>query len=815
MEKVTCLLLVLLFVLTGCGGNQEDSYSESQNVDKNASAIESYSKENMIVKEVTQSDTTIKQNDSSINLKNDYMDISIDMDTLEITNTDKAGKMVAISDAIEGLKISDVTIKDNQVVFSETTKGIQGKLSLVNNKMLLDFVTDKENAITFPVIKKTTGFDSYILPQKEGKYIPKDDKGCIEFLTQQESWDTVEFFSMPFFSLYNERNTYTYVIKTGYNNEVSFTDEDGILGLSMTHHYTIHHKEKIYSYEMTIGESDYIYPAKVFREYLIQTDQFVTLEEKAKKTPDLEKLYGAVQIYLWSSGVLDKKDIGKWGGFAKEIYNGRNNKDINGRIWTLLDNDTRGQIEEGAKEGFVINYSKKAIIRSINSILKNKKIAGKQTVLVQKFLDKSFEYDANDEAATLISKGIENLNEEETYRLNLNVFYENYKKYMAVNIEDVGNAYSTKMLNDLESYGIDKAWLCGDNMARNWMYNSHIAEKAIEKGYLISAYDSYHSMHDPEAVRWETAGFDKELWDNGGVMRKNGKYFRGFLGAGKKVSPLVALPYVKDRMKIVADNITLNSWFIDCDAAGELFEDYNPLHPASMEDDRNARAERIQYIIDEYNMVVGSEGGCWYLSDVIHFAQGIMTPVINWVDEDLRKNEDSEYFLGKYWPVENPAAFTKQVPMKDQYIHIYTDPRYRIPLYEIVYHDSIVISSHWQSGSLKFSNTVKTQALTEMLYGTMPLYNLNLEELEKHGDFINKFYSVFSPLHRKIATMPLTKFEILTDDRWVQKSTFGDSVEVVVNYKSETFVYNEKEIPVESAMVFYKDTGLSDVFTVE
>jgi len=123
-------------------------------------------------------------------------------------------------------------------------------------------------------------------------------------------------------------------------------------------------------------------------------------------------------------------------------------------------------------------------------------------------------------------------------------------------------------------------------------------------------------MHEPENVFWETAEFDQDAWDNGTIMRKNGNYISGFMQKDRKLSPLAALPYVKDRMKTITDDLTLNSWFVDCDAAGELYE--------SMEDDCTARKERIQYIIDEYGMVVGSELGNWYLTDTLHFAQGMM-----------------------------------------------------------------------------------------------------------------------------------------------------------------------------------------------
>src|SRR2546428_6675290 len=57
--------------------------------------------------------------------------------------------------------------------------------------------------------------------------------------------------------------------------------------------------------------------------------------------------------------------------------------------------------------------------------------------------------------------------------------------------------------------------------------------------------------------------------------------------------------------------------FIDCDAFGDLYEDYSPLHPASQEEDMKARLQRIAWIRDAYGLVIGSEGGSAYAASKI------------------------------------------------------------------------------------------------------------------------------------------------------------------------------------------------------
>ncbi|PAB60822.1 glycoside hydrolase [Anaeromicrobium sediminis] len=792
---ISCILILTL--LTGCGStaisNNKDVHGQK---DKNILRVDKRKEEA----------TKVLVEENKIYLSNSRMSICMDAKNLEVINIDNNENKVSLSDPVGNYNVSQIKTTEEGVKFQIIDEAVEVNVSLKDNRLNIHFSTGKEMSFTWPRVQSTKGFDSYIMPHYEGKYIPKKDKIFRTFFTQHESWDTLEFLSMPFVGIKNELNTYTYIMENGYNNEIVFTDDNENLGFSINHEFTSNHHIKEFSYEIVVDENDYIKPAKVYREYLMETDQFVSLEEKGKKAKDLDKLYGGVQIYLWSSGVLDTRDIGRWLGFVKEINNSKNSMSISKRLWELLpeESETKNLIFQYSNDGYVDQYGRKTIIRDINGILKRKDFYEESVFKSQ---------GKSKEVESLLNKGLINLSDTEIYELNLRLFYEGFEEYFHVKFEDVGNGFSTKMLNKLQELGIKKAWLSGDNMAQNWMLNESVAKKAIDAGYLIGAYDSYHSMHKPGIEKWDTAKFDKNLWETGGIMRKNGSYFDGFKRIGRKVSPLAAMPYVKNRMGKIMDSITVNSWFVDCDAAGELYEDYNPLHPASKEDDANARKERLQWMIDEYGLVVGSEGGNSYLSDTIHFAQGMMAPVIAWGDADMRKNRDSEFYLGNYWPMEGPQVFVKQVPLKEKYGYIYYKPEFRLPLYQTVYHDSVITTSHWGSGSLKFSNQIITNALTELLYNVQPLYNLNLEELEKHGEFISKYYSVFSKIHEITATEPLSEFEILTEDRLVQKTKFGDKVEVIANYKSEGFVHEGRKIPGESVEIYIMKDETRQIYT--
>ena len=72
---------------------------------------------------------------------------------------------------------------------------------------------------------------------------------------------------------------------------------------------------------------------------------------------------------------------------------------------------------------------------------------------------------------------------------------------------------------------------------------------------------------------------------------------------------------------------------IDCDATGEIYDDYTPSHITTQEEDLAARLERMSYIRDQYHLVIGSEGGNDFAASDIAYAHGIEM----WIRDSLRR----------------------------------------------------------------------------------------------------------------------------------------------------------------------------------
>ncbi len=367
-----------------------------------------------------------------------------------------------------------------------------------------------------------------------------------------------------------------------------------------------------------------------------------------------------------------------------------------------------------------------------------------------------------------------------------------------------GDGNTTSMMDQLEETGIERIRVTTDGpMSRE------VSEYASKKGFLAGIYDSYHSIHSPELAgtdeSWETAQFDNYLYETGIIKREDGSSYKGFQNKGGTLSSVAAYPYAEKRIAENMKNGNYNFYFLDCEAAGEIFDDYSPERMASMSDEIEARLARMDLVINDYNAVLGSEGGDFYAASRIHVAEGVFGPAFYWEDRDL-KNKNSEFYIGSWWPPENPQIFFKQVELKKWLVRKYFNPAFRIPLYNTVFHDSLVTTHHWNSSSLKFLNVKDIVAMKEILYMQPPLYHLNQKYLSNQKEEIVHHYKTFSPLHREFGDTKMVSFEWLSEDRLVQKITYEGDLIIIANFSENEF--ETGSIKIEPMSVYINNKGV-------
>ncbi len=129
------------------------------------------------------------------------------------------------------------------------------------------------------------------------------------------------------------------------------------------------------------------------------------------------------------------------------------------------------------------------------------------------------------------------------------------------------------------------------------------------------------------------------------------------------------------------------------------------------------------------------------------------------------------------------------------------NPKYRIPLWELVYHDCMTAYWYWGDSTNSVPALMKKRNLFELLYGLPPLYSISVETWDQMKDAIAASYARTVPYARKLYSVRMTDFKYLTEDKTVQKTTFANAMQIIVNFGNEPYMYENKKILPLSAKV--------------
>ncbi|MFI5194401.1 MAG: glycoside hydrolase [Chitinophagales bacterium] len=748
----------------------------------------------------------------AIYLTNSEWKLRVDPVTLSMAFIGQKNKEYEISAAAPAETVKDLVQEPAALSWSYPAKKISVNLQLKPGYADLTIRASAVTDFTWPLLKP--GFNAYTIPLSQGKYIPVRDSLWIDHMTANGPFSGSQDLSMQFFASNGEDAALVYIIKNMFNNKLFFFNSGGSLAMKFKHDFVATVKDKQYGFRVYLTKNNTADIARTYRKYIQETSRIVTLEEKAKDNPNIRKLYGAPHIYIWNMEAISVADILKWKSLKSEMVRelSEDNPNPTRHIFDLFKsagaesgNEFISQLNAFKQGDYVIKYHQNLLVRALSEALVRKDFYAAEAWK---------NISTGQDAKTLIAKGLNNLSVTELYRLNELLLYAAYPGLLRP-IKDWGGA-PPSMLDDIKAAGIHNAWLGLSDWVPGELHPDFIA-KARELGFLIGPYDSYHSIHQPGKEKWLTAKFeDTSLYNSAFVMNKEGKPVGGFLGAGRQLNPTLALPSVKERVnRVMRDtNHEFNSWFIDCDGTGEIFDDYTPGRMTDQQQDLQARLQRMGWIRDTFKLVIGSEVGNDFAASTLAFGHGMTTPIVEWNDPDMRKNKSSKYYIGGYFSNTGgiPSRYVLQAPLKDKYLYTYFDNRFSVPLFQLVYNNSEITSHHWEWGSLKVASEIRNNSLKEILYNVPPLYHLDQENWEKFKDIITKHLKVFSRTHPIAVQLEMTDFEWLSTDRLVQKTVFENSLEMIANFGNTAFIYQNHPVEDHAVLIHDLKTGKYELY---
>lgn len=347
-----------------------------------------------------------------------------------------------------------------------------------------------------------------------------------------------------------------------------------------------------------------------------------------------------------------------------------------------------------------------------------------------------------------------------------------------------GDGRDAAIVQRLQGLGIDRAWL---GYAGGSVMSSAAVEAAQSAGFLVGPYDTWDNAQAPEDADTPSSIWPGDIWPQGCVTDANGDPVIGFGGRGCYVST-AALDAAQETNRVLDRRVQeftsngVSSYFLDVDAAGQLFRDYSPDHPQTEHEDRARRITRMKALAaglfsNGAPIVLGSETAAGWANPVVSFSHGSSTPIFDGIWA-LQREADK---WGAWWPEDRPGFFFKETELPEQLANAMFNHVYRIPLYQTVLHDSVISTDRWEMGLYKFPALVRERTLLHMLYNSPALVSLDGKVLDEHGEELARMQRFFGFLQSVGGMAPMTAFEQV--DGGVQRTVFGDgTLTVTVNF---------------------------------
>ncbi|MDR6100190.1 hypothetical protein QE369_000368 [Agrobacterium larrymoorei] len=699
---------------------------------------------------------------AAIVLKNEQWAVALEPGTLAIDAKPAKGGSVNLSSGVSSHLVGNLKTGSDNAEWNWDNGSYTISARLDGADLSLSISANAEGSLEVLRQPSTAWGRGMIFPFAEGAYIPADDDVWRNFLLERMAeFNTTQDISLPLWGLDHENFSLSWLFTNPFNNNVRLTRDDGGIAIAFTHDFTSLDFKTPMTMLLHLGDADPLAGSKRYREWLISEGRFETLKSKIAATPEAEKLLGATHTYLWGSGLISADDVQDWNRFLAVL---RGESKLSSDIRHRFESEALSVLKE--TKGKPYRYQQRVLVRAFNAAL---------------------------DALARESWQVANP--------DMNVLTQRYgilRKEVASTFTDAlrpdpsqwGDGISVATIKKLRQAGLARLWI---GLGQGWeggLWHPEAIKAGVDAGYLVGPYDSYETaLQKGDNPSWATAHLGDAAYRDCAIRQKDGSLKAGFQQSGHYTQPDCVRPLMQKRIQALLSAVPFNSWFLDAYATGMVFDSYPPAKKITQQQYAAGNEENMRWVGEKLGLPIGSEDGNATTARGVLFAHGMQTPVIGWGDRDMQHDKTSPYFLGRWYPEERPETFFKEVPVKQVYESIHFDPRTRLPLYQAVFHGSVVTTHHWLFDNLKLKNVRSENELTQLLYNVPPLYHLSADTLTERLPIIKRHDSFFRPLHQRLATQMMTDFKWLTPDRLVQQTTFEDGTKLVANFGQEPYRY--------------------------
>lgn len=691
-------------------------------------------------------------------LENPQWRVELDAATLAVRVTPAGGEPVQAASGVAAHQVSRLKQSKQQANW-QWDNGAYRLSATLDQRDLILTVTAREAAELELIRQPASAMgNGLIWPLAEGHYIPAGNRLWQDFLLEQGDVNSTQDLSLPLWGVDHGRFTLNWLLTNPYNNRLQWQAEGSRLGLSLRHEFTALDPTAPMTLRLNLGEADLLAGAKRYRQWLIEQGRYEPLADKLQQIPAGKKLLGASHVYLWGNDLLGLGDVRDWAQLRTLL---RAPDGLGAQLNGLLDPQAAQVVQVTLP--FLDRYQQGVLLRGLNAALNKKARLNWQAQVQPDMQALVAGYGAVREELAL------------AFASALNSAPQGW-----------GSTLSTATIKTLQDSGLQRLLLTLGEGWEGGLWHPEAVRKGVEAGYLMAPYDSYETaLADSENPDWITAHLGSRAYRDCAIMLKNGQLKTGFQKSGHYTDPRCVRPLLQARVTAVQAAAGFNAWFLDAYATGMLFDSYRSVLGMTQAQNAEGNVDAARWIGSHLQVPVGSEDGNATTARGVLFAHGMQTPVMGWGDREMTQDKQSPYYVGAWYPPEQPAVFFKRVPLKEPLRTVYFAPAMRLPLYQAVFHGSVITTHHWLFDSLKLSNVQAQNELTQLLYNVPPLYHLSAATLKQRLPMIQRQDGFFRPLHERLATQALTDFRWLSSDRLVQQTTFADGTRLVANFAQE------------------------------
>ena len=329
------------------------------------------------------------------------------------------------------------------------------------------------------------------------------------------------------------------------------------------------------------------------------------------------------------------------------------------------------------------------------------------------------------------------------------------------------------LVRELQAAGIDRILWSNQQSADNLKILNQL-------GVLTSRYDIYQDVMAPtnfSRLRWIHPDWTTNAWPNDILIDRRGNWAKGW-GVEAKDGSMIPCGVICDkragdyaRERVPADLAThpYRCRFIDTTTAAPWNECYHPAHPMTRTESKAAKMELLRYVSEDNRLVTGCETGHDASVPYLHYFEGMMSLGPYRVPDSGRR-------MAEIWTNVPPQV------AKFQLGHAY-----RLPLWELVYHDCVVAQWYWGDYNNKLPALWDKRDLFNVLYGVPPMFMFNRSLWETSKDRFVQSYQNTCPHVRRVGYQEMTDHRFLTKDRGVQQTRFANGITITVNFSSAPF----------------------------